>query len=264
MSNNFGSGLAVGMALGHSAGRSAGKEEATEEFDNEETASIARVLLAHPAFAKAVRKTIDELNAAFGKPQDYIDEQSITPATRTGFLWLFRKEAQGAEADAIRGQARGVISGLFNTAGKDLGEDYIKHVAQHVAADAESYDGNYTLGRGAEFVMALQDGDYAHMARIGTMETEISGLEDIATSKDEARSAIAETEGLGLSGEEGRVYNRMLVNTVKAYAAATADNLTAHYNKALEAANPATANDNADEEPAAGRKRGSGSPAPGR
>jgi hypothetical protein len=257
MSNNFGSGMAVGMALGHSAGRSSGKREATEHFDDEECASIARVLLANPAFAKAVRDTIDDLNRTFGKPETYVPESTITPATRTGFLWLFHKAAEGAEADRIRGQARKTLSDYFGAHGKDVEDDYIESVAHEVAEDAESYDENYELGRGAEFVMQLTPQDYGHMARIGTIESYLNSLFDIADSKSSAREQIEETDGLTLKNDKGRVYNRMLVNTVQAYAAAAGESLTAYYNKAIGTDAASTANDNSDE-PVPGAKRAGG------
>lgn len=261
MSNNFGSGLAVGMALGHSSGRSSGKREATEHFDDEECASIARVLLANPAFAKAVRDTVDDLNRTFGKPQTYISENAIVPATRTGFLWLFRKAAEGAEADRIRAQARSALGDYFDAHGKDVRDEYIESIARHVAEDAESYDEDYTLGRGAEFVMRLTPADYGHMARIGTIESYRDGLADITGDKSSARAQIEETDGLTLKNGKGRVYNRMLVNTVQAYAAAAGESLTAYYNKAIGPDGTATANDNADE-PIPGAKR-AGGPRPG-
>lgn len=249
MSNNFGGGLAIGMALGHSSGRSSGREEATEEFDNEETNSIARVLLANPSFAKSVRDTVDELNRLYGKPQTVVQESAITPATRTGLLWLFHKEATGAEANTIRTQARTVIAAHFNVKGRDIHNDYIHDIAGIVADDAESYDADYILGRGAEFVMKLSDADYAHMGRIGTMEAHINALDELAGSKSQARTEIAETDGLADVQKQNRVYKRMLTNTVTAYAGGMANSLTAYYNNTLAAAaGPVTANDNADGE----------------
>lgn len=261
MSNYFASGLAAGMFLGRSAGRSDGIREATAHFDDEERDSIAKVLLKNPAFAKAVRDTVDDLNRTFGKPETYVPKDKITPGAHSGFLWLSYTRAKGEEADRIHGKAHAALSYYFSATSKDVGDEHIESIAYNVADDAESYDENYSLGRGIEFVTGLQPEDYAHMGRIGMIEYYKNALSDIAHYKSSTRAHIEETPDLTLKNGEGRVYNRMLVNTVQAYAAAAEESLTAYYNKAIGPADDSTANDNSNQ-PAPSAKRAD-SPRPG-
>lgn len=220
---NFSAGLAVGIAVADSLDDSGQHAADAKAFREKEISGVAKVLLSNPAFERAVRQTIDQLNEKLSTPATFINGDNIIPTTRTGFLGLFKAVATGEEAEAIKAQACRILS--FNQSGQELTQRAIHNVAHTAAAAAK-----YQSGQSTEFVRGLDTDDFTNLGKLGAIRHIYKAMTKYAGSDDRALKIISDADE-----KTGDINQGLLVSAVRQYAAAIGDGLSAYYKQQVAA-----------------------------
>lgn len=189
---------------------SSGQADAERAFDDEEDESVSNVFAANPHFQQGVLDAQNKLTQSCGSLSLSASDQNARLKIRTGFLYLFSREASGTESYQLREQARKILSeNLFPAAPVFGEEDYLNVARFAVENMSDLFDTEYELGHASEFVIALTPEDYAYIGFTSRMNHFIEILENLDL-EDFAETADATTK-------TGKYHQRFLVNAMETY-----------------------------------------------
>ncbi|MGZ9097112.1 MAG: hypothetical protein ACXW30_02305 [Micavibrio sp.] len=189
---------------------SSGQADAEREFDDEEDECVSNILANNSHFQEGVLKAQEKLAQTCGALSLPADAQNSRLKIKTGFLYLFSKEASGTESYQIREQAKQTLSQNLFPRSPDFNEEDYLNVARFAVENlGDLFDVEYELGHAAEFVIALTPEDYAHIGYVSHINHFVEILDNL--DLDEMTETQIATAGAG------KYYNRYLANAMESY-----------------------------------------------